>query len=77
MRLLLFTRPGCQLCGEARELLKESGREPEMVNIEGDVALLRDYAMRIPVVRREDTGEELGWPFDDRQLREFTAPRRG
>ena len=34
------------------------------VEIADDEELLERYGVRIPVLRRLDTGEELDWPFD-------------
>ena len=34
------------------------------VEIADDEDLLERYGVRIPVLRRLDTGEELDWPFD-------------
>lgn len=33
--------------------------------------LLESYGIRIPVLKREDTGNELGWPFDETTLEQF------
>ncbi len=60
----LYTRPGCHLCDEALALCADAGFRPEAVDISGDLALLRHYSDRIPVLRCVDTGDELGWPFD-------------
>ncbi|MGH2540295.1 MAG: glutaredoxin family protein [Actinomycetota bacterium] len=53
-KVVLYSRPGCHLCDEAREVvLAERDRTPfdlEEVDIETDDALLRDYGVRIPVV---------------------------
>lgn len=54
-RLVLFGRPGCHLCDEAREvvrpLVREAGDvEVVEVDIEADDGLLRAYLERIPVV---------------------------
>ena len=52
--VVLFSRPGCGLCDEAREvLLAERERTPfalEEVNVETDDALELEYGIRIPVV---------------------------
>ena len=61
MRMVrLYSRPGCGLCDEAREVvLAERSRTPfafEEVDISGDDALELEYGIRIPVV--EVDGEE-------------------
>jgi len=54
-RLILYGRPDCHLCDEARvilsKLLAEAGDvEIEERNIEEDDVLLREYLERIPVI---------------------------
>jgi len=60
VRVVLYSRPGCHLCDDARQvLLAEQARSPfelTEVSIEGDDDLERDYGVRIPVV--EIDGEE-------------------
>jgi glutaredoxin-like protein DUF836 len=57
----MYSRPGCGLCDEARELILAERRrtrfEFEDVDIEGDDALELEYGIRIPVV--EVNSEEL------------------
>ncbi|HEY7660528.1 MAG TPA: glutaredoxin family protein [Actinomycetota bacterium] len=54
--VLLYSRPGCGLCDEAREvIIGHRGRgelefEFREVDITGDDALELDYGIRIPVV---------------------------
>lgn len=69
----LYTRPGCHLCDEALELCRECGLEPEPVDISGDLALLEAYGRRIPVLRRADSGDELGWPFSAGDIRSLAG----
>jgi hypothetical protein len=75
-KLRLLSRPDCHLCDFALVVLKETGLPvtPDIVNIEEDDALEARYGIRIPVFRREDTGAELDWPFDDDDLLEFLSP---
>jgi len=54
-RVVLYGRPECHLCDEARgilgELIVEAGDiELRELNIDEDDALLRDYLERIPVI---------------------------
>ena len=54
-RLLLYSRDGCHLCDEARELLRQlvaeaTDIELREVDIDSDDALLRRYLERIPVI---------------------------
>ena len=43
--------------------------------IADDAELLEQYGVRIPVLRRVDTGEELDWPFDAAAVRRLLAVR--
>ena len=72
MRLTLYQRDDCHLCDLALGLLAEV-RAPEFdsVFIDGDDALEERYGLRVPVLRDEGRGVELGWPFDADGLREF------
>jgi hypothetical protein len=67
--LVLYARPGCSLCDEAREAIRLVGDDrrerglpvPEVVehNIEDDPELHRRYLERIPVVELGDQRVEL------------------
>lgn len=52
--VVLYSRPGCGLCDEAREvILAERSRTPfafEEVDVSADDALELEYGIRIPVV---------------------------
>ena len=50
MSLVLYGRPGCHLCDEARTVLERIGHPFDEVDIETDDALLVRYLERIPVV---------------------------
>ena len=73
--LFFYSNPDCHLCDEARELLhgRAAGYQVRERDIEGDLALTYHYGVRIPVLKRDDTGEELGWPFDASALEAFLA----
>lgn len=70
--LTLFQRDDCHLCDLALEVLALA-RVPEFesVFIDGNDELETRYGIRVPVLRDEDTGAELEWPFDDQQLRRW------
>ena len=70
----LFGTLGCHLC-EIAEVeimpLVEHGLLVELVDITDPEDLTDAYGLRIPVLRRMDTGAELDWPFDTQQVVAF------
>jgi glutaredoxin len=48
--LVLYGRPGCHLCDDARAALERIGHPFEEVDIEADDELLTRYLERIPVI---------------------------
>jgi len=64
MNIKLYSTTCCHLCEEAEAILREVGIEADYVDIADDDELLEKYGIRIPVLKRVDTGAELGWPFD-------------
>ena len=64
MDIQLYGTTFCHLCEEAEAILLEVGIEADYVDIADDDELLEKYGIRIPVLKRVDTGAELGWPFD-------------
>ncbi len=71
VKLILYGTPNCHLCEQAEAVLQASGMEAEHIDIAQNDALLEKYGVTIPVVKREDTGAELGWPFDVTAARIF------
>ena len=70
----LFGTLGCHLCEVAEEVLMPFvgfGLEVEVVDIAESEAWVEAYGLRIPVLRRLDSGAELGWPFDAPQVAVF------
>lgn len=70
--LQLFQRDDCPLCDQALAVLAQA-RVPEFetVWIDADQALEARYGARVPVLRDEASGRELGWPFDAATARAF------
>ena len=56
-RLVLYSRPGCHLCDDARAVLERIGEPFAEIDIESDAALHAAYLERIPVVALD--GDEL------------------
>jgi len=71
MKLVLYGTNHCHLCEQAETVLQSVGVQAEHIDIAEDDALLKKYGVRIPVVKREDTGAELDWPFDVTAARRF------
>ena len=72
MRVVLYGRPDCHLCDEARAVLEGAGVSFEERDIEADDELFRRYLERIPVVTID--GEEAFELFvDEAELRRRLA----
>ncbi|CAI8826487.1 MULTISPECIES: glutaredoxin family protein [Pseudomonas] len=70
----LFGTLGCHLCEVAEALLMpfvEHGLLVELVDIADHEGMFEAYGLRIPVLRRCDSGAELNWPFDAEQVVTF------
>lgn len=54
IKVIIYSRPGCHLCEEAKDAMRGAGCEAgytlEEVNIEGDPELLKRYQNDIPVI---------------------------
>lgn len=74
--VILYSRPECHLCDEAEDMLGRVApdRAVRVVDIEDDLALIDRYGVRVPVLRIEASGQELGWPFDAEALATFLKP---
>ena len=67
----LFGTLGCHLCEQAEGLLMPlvvRGLLVELLDIADDERWVDEYGLRIPVLRRADSGEELDWPFELEQV---------
>ena len=74
--LTLFGTTACHLCEECLLLtrpLAGNGIQVRQVDITDDPDLLERYQLRIPVLRRDDTGTELDWPFGLGELMTWLA----
>jgi glutaredoxin len=72
MHLSLYQRDECPLCDQALAVLA-AARVPDFdtVWIDDDVELERRYGARVPVLRDEEGGRELDWPFEPDAVRAF------
>lgn len=69
--VIIYSTLGCHLCEQALEILKPllgDDDRIEEVDISESDQLMEQYGIRIPVIKREDNGQELGWPFDEQQI---------
>ena len=75
MRLTLFQRDDCELCDQAVAVLA-CAHAPDFASvwIDDDAELEARYGTRVPVLRDDTSGHELGWPFDAEKLQAFLAP---
>ncbi len=71
--LVLYTTSGCHLCEQAEALVRRQTARVGTVEIIDDAELLERYGVRIPVLRRLDTGNELDWPFDAAEVQRLLA----
>jgi glutaredoxin len=46
----VYTRSGCHLCDEARQVLQRYGLTPQLIDIDADPALREEYTDCVPVV---------------------------
>ncbi len=77
IRLTLYTGPGCHLCSIARDMVYQTldygTYELEEVDVTQNLETKKAYGMRIPVLVHEDEGEELPWPFNELDLKNFAG----
>ena len=68
MTVVLYARPGCHLCEEARAMLERAGVTFDERDIESDADLFKRYLERIPVIAI-DGEEAFELVVDERALR--------
>lgn len=76
-RLLLFSTGACHLCEQAKALVQSLPCEDwclEEVDISESDELFERYGLLIPVLRLEQTGQELNWPFSREEVGALLAP---
>lgn len=71
MDIKLYGTAHCHLCDEAEAIVRQLGIEAVYVDIAGNDELQDKYGTRIPVLKRADSGGELGWPFDAAAVANF------
>ena len=73
--ITLYSTENCHLCEQVLALCQPYMQQ-DLISVQSiDIAehddLLESYWIRIPVLKREDKGNELGWPFDETMLEQF------
>lgn len=70
MTFELYSTWGCHLCEQAEQMLQQTDRAVsfQVLDIVDHPALFEQYRLLIPVLACVETGETLGWPFDQAQL---------
>jgi glutaredoxin len=75
-QVVLYGKPGCHLCEDARALLDSLGARYPLdlreIDITSDPALFRQYDIRIPVITI-DNAIELDAPIDAKKLERALA----
>lgn len=75
--LIMYSSEGCHLCEIALDMINmftdNSKFQIKETEISDSYELMEKYGIRIPVVKVEDSEEELGWPFTPQQLLAFLA----
>jgi glutaredoxin len=75
-RVVLYTRPGCHLCDDARAMLERARATIPFAlqerNIDEDDALLRRHLERIPVIEVDGT-EAFELVIDEAELGAYLA----
>ncbi|MDB2330129.1 glutaredoxin family protein [Alteromonas sp.] len=75
MKIFFYTGPQCSLCDHADTELANTSHyrtlSIEKVNVRENSELYHLYGARIPVLKRDDNGSEIGWPFSTADLEEF------
>ena len=63
--LVLYLKPDCHLCEEARDVVREALPDVALTqkDITREAALMERFGPRIPVLERTETGATLDWPF--------------
>ena len=61
---ILYHTEGCHLCELAANLLREAKCQFIYQDICEDDELVARYGIRIPVVKKINSGNEIEWPFE-------------
>ena len=81
----LYHTLGCHLCEDAealiipifQQLFQQYRCTYEKIDIADSYELIAEYGIRIPVLKNNDDGTELAWPFDRELLIQFIGNEIG
>ncbi len=74
MKINYYTKYGCPLCDEGLSILRQFPEiEVNIVDVEDDVEKFEPYLLHIPVISFNGGKEELGWPFDEEDVRAIVS----
>lgn len=78
-RVVLYSKPGCHLCDDARTVIEsvcaELGEAYDEVDITGSEELIRAYAEEIPVTLVDGEQHDF-WRVDPARLRAALSPQK-
>lgn len=74
--LILFSRADCHLCELASAMLDRANIDWRPVDIDEDPELVGKYGLRVPVLKRPDSGHELDYPFDLPAILKFAGSHK-
>lgn len=77
-RLTLYTRPGCHLCGPAREVVRRVQHATDVswveIDISGDPDLEAEYGGRVPVLLLDGREHDEFRVDEERLRRDVSTP---
>lgn len=76
MKVALYTREGCHLCGEAKRVLREARVTFEEIDIDSDPELQRRYSDDVPVLA-VDGVKAIEHRIDAKTLKALVQARGG
>ncbi|MDO6527905.1 glutaredoxin family protein [Motilimonas sp. 1_MG-2023] len=60
----LYSADGCHLCELAKAILDDLAVTYSVIDIALDDELVERFGVRIPVLMKDSSDNDLGWPFD-------------
>ncbi|MCE0556886.1 glutaredoxin family protein [Motilimonas sp. E26] len=60
----LYSADGCHLCESAKAILDDLAVTYTVIDIALDDELVERFGVRIPVLMKDSSDNDLGWPFD-------------